>query len=86
MGTSKSYKIPSGGKWSRLKNDITDFLAGDDRITPDQIIGGLVSAAGALSPLPPMPSFVGVRASPVFWLSWWKRGHDAGAHAGAVVL
>jgi len=63
VGTSKSYKTPSGGRWSRLKNDITDFLAGDDRITPDQIIGGAVGAAGGLSPLPPTPSLVGVRPS-----------------------
>ena len=48
MGTSKSLPTPSGGGWTKVKNDITDYLGGNRAITPDQIIGGTILAAGGL--------------------------------------
>lgn len=44
MGTSKSLPTPSGGAWTPLKTDITDYLAGGD-VAPEQIVAGTVSAA-----------------------------------------
>ena len=46
MGTSKSFPTPTGGDWTQLKHDITDFLGGNNNVTPDQIIGGTIRAAG----------------------------------------
>jgi hypothetical protein len=49
MGTSKSLPTPGGGAWTPLKSDITDYLEGDKKITPGQIVGGTVRALGSLS-------------------------------------
>lgn len=48
MGTSTSLPTPSGGGWTKVKNDITDYLAGNYAITPGQVIGGTIQAAGGL--------------------------------------
>src|ERR1039457_5612572 len=48
MGTTKGKPTPSGGEWTPLKNDITDNLSGDNRATPDRIVGGTVRALGGL--------------------------------------
>lgn len=48
MGTSTSLPTPSGGGWTKVKNDITDLLGGNHAIMPDQIIGGTIHAAGGL--------------------------------------
>jgi hypothetical protein len=59
MGTSKSFPTPSGGQWTPLKNDVTNYLGGDERVTPAQIVGGTVRALDGLgSPSP------GIRTSP----------------------
>jgi len=53
MGTSIGLPTPSGGDWTKVKNDITDFLGGSPNVTTDQIIGGTIVAAGGLgSPSP----------------------------------
>jgi hypothetical protein len=49
VGTSKSFPTPSGGEWTPLKNDITDRLQGDQRVTADKIVGGTIRAAGGLN-------------------------------------
>lgn len=48
MGTSKQFPTPSGGPWTPLKNDISDYLDGDKDVTPQRIIGGTVRALGGL--------------------------------------
>jgi hypothetical protein len=48
MGTTKGKPTPSGGEWTPLKNDITDNLSGDNKATPDRIVGGTVRALGGL--------------------------------------
>jgi hypothetical protein len=48
MGTSTSLPTPTGGGWTKVKNDITDYLGGNHAVTPDQIIGGTIHAAGGL--------------------------------------
>jgi hypothetical protein len=48
MGTSKQFPTPSGGPWTPLKNDITDYLNGDKNITPGQIVSGTINALGGL--------------------------------------
>jgi len=57
MGTSTSLPTPSGGGWTKLKNDITDYLSGSTNVTYDQIIGGTIVAAGGLDL--PSPSRLG---------------------------
>src|SRR4051794_28872279 len=49
MGTSKQFPTPTGGPWTPLKNDISDYLDGDKDITPAQIVGGTVNALGGLN-------------------------------------
>jgi len=48
MGTSKSMPTPKGGKWTDVKLDINSFMSGDNRITPQRIIGSTIAAAGGL--------------------------------------
>lgn len=40
---------PKGGKWTSVKGEITNYLAGKGNVTPQQIIGSTISAAGGLS-------------------------------------
>lgn len=49
MGTSQSMPTPKGGKWTILKGEISDYLSGNGNVTPQQIIGSTISAAGGLS-------------------------------------
>jgi len=51
VGTSKSLPTPSGGPWTPLKTDVSDFLDGG-KTTPFEIVGGAIRAAG-LAPPPP---------------------------------
>ncbi len=48
MGTSKSLSTPSGGAWTPVKIDITGALGGNTDVTPGQIVGGTIAAAGGL--------------------------------------
>jgi hypothetical protein len=48
MGTSKGLPTPKGGRWTRLKNDITNFIGGDNRVTPIQIVRDTMRAAGGI--------------------------------------
>lgn len=52
MGTSVGLPTPSGGDWTKVKNDITDFLGGSANVTPDQIVGGTLVASGGLGSRP----------------------------------
>ena len=58
MGTSTNFATPTGGDWRDLKRDITDRLNGDIQVSPDQIIGGTLAAAGGFgNPISvPVPS------------------------------
>lgn len=49
MGTSKQFPTPSGGPWTALKNDISDYLDDDKEVTPDNIVGGTIRALGGLN-------------------------------------
>lgn len=40
---------PKGGKWTSVKGEITAYLAGNGNVTPQQIIGSTINAAGGLS-------------------------------------
>lgn len=52
MGTSKSILTPSGGDWSRLKQDITSqFSTGTPRCTPTNLVGRTVRASGGVGNL-----------------------------------
>ena len=46
MGTSKPFPTPSGGDWTKVKHDITNYLGGSPNVPVNQIIGGTMSAAG----------------------------------------
>jgi hypothetical protein len=48
VGTSKSFTTPSGGSWTPLKNDLSDFIAGKNGVNPAQIIAGTIRALGSL--------------------------------------
>lgn len=52
MGTSKGLPTPKGGAWTPLKNDLTDLIGGDNRVTPEQIVQGTLRAAGGLNMSP----------------------------------
>jgi hypothetical protein len=53
MGTSKGYKMPTGGNWTPLKNDATDFVqgTGSEEITPANLITDFIRATGGLKGL-----------------------------------
>lgn len=64
MGTSKSFPTPSGGPWTPLKNDISDYLDGDKKVTPNDIVRGTIQALGGLNvPSPGRASSTSDRAS-----------------------
>ena len=48
MGTSKGKLTPSGGQWTPVKIEITQYLTGNSNATPDRIVGGTVRALGDL--------------------------------------
>lgn len=84
MGTSKGLPTPSGGAWTPVKNDITDSLGGNSDITPEQIVGGTISAAeGLLGPAVVLPRSPGASAAggsqPV---GARRRGTGGGGRAG----
>jgi hypothetical protein len=60
MGTSKSLSTPKGGKWTSVKNDVTNLIGGDNRVSPIQIIQGTLRAAGGIN----MPRVRGGRVAP----------------------
>lgn len=49
MGTSTSFPTPKGGDWTPLKSAITGYLGGSDKVSPQQIVGGTINAAGGLA-------------------------------------
>lgn len=49
MGTSKSMPTPKGGRWTDVKGEISSYLTGDGTVTPQQIVGSTITAAGGLS-------------------------------------
>lgn len=53
MGTSSGYKMPTGGSWTPLKNDATDFVqgSGNAEITPSSLITDFIRATGGLAGL-----------------------------------
>lgn len=53
MGTSRGYKMPTGGNWTPLKNDATDFVqgTGSKEITPGDLITDFIRATGGLKGL-----------------------------------
>ena len=53
MGTSRGYKMPTGGNWTPLKNDATDFVqgTGGKEITPGDLVTDFIRAAGGLKGL-----------------------------------
>jgi hypothetical protein len=48
MGTSKSFTTPSGGAWTSVKSDISDYVADRRNITAPQIIAGTIRALKGL--------------------------------------
>lgn len=53
MGTSRGYKMPTGGNWTPLKNDATDFVQGTGNadITPSSLLTDFIRATGGLKAL-----------------------------------
>lgn len=53
MGTSRGYKMPTGGKWTPLKNEATDFVqgTGSKDITPADLLSDFIRAIGGLKGL-----------------------------------
>jgi hypothetical protein len=53
MGTSRGYRMPTGGNWTPLKNDATDFVqgSGSAEITPSNLITNFIRATGGLAGL-----------------------------------
>ena len=53
MGTSRGYKMPTGGNWTPLKNDATDFVqgTGTKEIAPGDLVTDFIRAAGGLKGL-----------------------------------
>jgi hypothetical protein len=85
MGTSRGYKMPTGGHWTPLKNDATDFVqgTGSKEITPGDLITDFIRASGGLKGLVRgnggnAPSIVGGPATP----SAATRGGGGGGSTG----
>jgi hypothetical protein len=53
MGTSRKYEMPTGGKWTPLKNDATDFVQGTSSkdITPAGLVSDFIRTIGGLKGL-----------------------------------
>lgn len=53
MGTSRGYKMPTGGSWTPLKNDATDFVqgTGGPQITSANVVSDFIRANGGLKGL-----------------------------------
>ena len=53
MGTSRGYKMPTGGNWTPLKNDATDFVqgTGSKDITPADLLFDFIRAVGGVKGL-----------------------------------
>jgi hypothetical protein len=53
MGTSRGYKMPTGGNWTPLKNEATDFVqgTGSKDITPANLLYDFIRAVGGLKGL-----------------------------------
>src|SRR5439155_7732313 len=53
MGTSRGYKMPTGGSWTPLKNEATDFVqgAGSTEIAPSSLVANFIRATGGLAGL-----------------------------------
>lgn len=53
MGTSRGYKMPTGGNWTPLKNDATDFVqgTGGPEITPGNLVTDFIRASGGFKGL-----------------------------------
>jgi hypothetical protein len=50
MGTSKGYQMPTGGKWTPLKHDATDFVqgTGNKDIGPGDLMKDFIRASGGV--------------------------------------
>lgn len=48
MGTSSGYQMPSGGAWTPLKNDASDFIshAGSGSVGPERLVQSYLTAIG----------------------------------------
>ena len=48
MGTSKGYQMPTGGNWTPLKKDATDFVqgTGNEKVNPGNLVTGFIRATG----------------------------------------
>jgi hypothetical protein len=53
MGTSRGYKMPTGGNWTPLKNEATDFVqgTGSKDITPANLLSDFIRAIGGVKGL-----------------------------------
>lgn len=78
MGTSKPISTPKGGKWTSVKNDVTNLIGGDNRVSPIQIIQGTLRAAGGIN----MPRVRGGRVAPVTGAGTAVSAGGGGARAG----
>ena len=49
MGTSKGYKMPSGGDWGPLKREATDFVrnVGVKPVAPQSLLGHYIRVRGS---------------------------------------
>ena len=46
MGTSKGYSMPSGGEWTPLKHEATDFVKNPDEAKPEPVVSAYIRAFG----------------------------------------
>jgi hypothetical protein len=53
MGTSKGYQMPTGGNWTPLKTDATDFVqgTGNENVNAENLVKDFVRASGGLKGL-----------------------------------
>jgi hypothetical protein len=53
MGTSKGYQMPTGGNWTPLKNDATDFVqgTGNENVNAENLVKDFVRATGGFKGL-----------------------------------
>lgn len=78
MGTSTSLPTPSGGKWTPVKNAISDYLDNNAAVTPSTLIGGTIRAAG-LAARTPISSGSGAGGTAA---ATTGRGTGGGRHGG----
>jgi hypothetical protein len=86
MGTSRGYKMPTGGNWTPLKNDATDFVqgTGGPEITAGNLVTDFIRVSGGFKGLRQGSGGSAPSRSGGSGAGGSGRGRSAASHSAAV--